>query len=80
VVEVTLKHHKLPESMHGGILDHLIRDGDLTQYGLGNALTRYSQDIESYETATTLEEIGAQVMAMDERSWSSLMDLANTLS
>jgi hypothetical protein len=39
VVEVTLKRHKLPETMHSGILDHLSRDGDLSQYGLGNALT-----------------------------------------
>jgi len=80
VVEVTLKHHKLPETMHGGILDHLIRDGDLSQFGLGNALTRYSQDVESYDTATQLEEIGADVMAMDERSWSRLTDLAEAMS
>ena len=80
VVEVTLKHHKLPETMHGGILDHLIRDGDLSQFGLGNALTRYSQDVESYETATQLEEIGAEVMAMNEPSWSRLTDLAEAMS
>ena len=80
VVEVTLKQHKLPDTMHGGILDHLIRDGDFSQYGLGNALTRYSQDLESYETATQLEEIGADVMAMGERTWSSLMDQATALT
>jgi hypothetical protein len=79
VVEVTLKQHKLPDHMHGGILDHLIRDGDLSQYGLANALTRYSQDVEGYETATTLEEIGADVMAMDERAWSKLTALASAL-
>ena len=80
VVEVTLKQHKLPDTMHGGILDHLIRDGDLSQYGLANSLTRYSQDVENYETATTLEEIGADVMAMDERNWSRLTELASALS
>jgi hypothetical protein len=80
VVEVTLKQHKLPETMQGGILDHLIREGDLSQYGLGNAFTRYAQDLESYESATQLEEIGADVMAMDERAWSRLTDLATALS
>jgi hypothetical protein len=80
VVEVTLKQHTLSETLHGGILNHLIRDGELSQYGLGNAFTRYSQDVESYETATQLEEIGADVMAMDERSWSSLTDLAKAMS
>jgi hypothetical protein len=79
VVEVTLKQHKLPETMHGGILDHLLREGDLTQYGIANALTRYSQDVDSYETATELEEIGADIMAMDERAWSRLTNLANAI-
>jgi len=44
-----------------------------------NALTRYSQDVDSYETATELEEIGADIMAMDERAWSGLMDLAKAM-
>jgi hypothetical protein len=80
VVKVTLKHHKLPDTMHGGIVDHLIRGGDLSQYGLGNALTRYSQDLESYESATRLEEIGTDVMAMGEQAWFRLTDLAKALS
>jgi len=79
VVEVTLKQHKLPETMQSGILDHLIRDGDRSQYGLANALTRYSQDVDSYETATELEEIGADVMAMDERAWSRLTERAEAM-
>jgi hypothetical protein len=80
VVEVTLKHHKLPDHMRSGILDHLSRDGDRSQYGLANAVTRYSQDVDSYETATELEEIGADIMAMDERAWSRLTDWAKTLN
>jgi hypothetical protein len=80
VVEVTLKQHKLPGTMQSAILDHLIREGDLTQYGIANALTRYSQDVDSYETATELEEIGADVMAMDERAWSRLTELAKAMS
>jgi hypothetical protein len=79
VVEVTLKHYKLPETMQSGILDHLIREGDLSQYGLGNAFTRYAQDLESYESATGLEEVGADVMAMDEGSWSRLTTLAKAM-
>ena len=80
VVEVTLKHHKLPDHMRSGILDHLRRDGDRSQYGLANAVTRYSQDVDSYETATELEEIGANIMAMDERAWARLTGLAKALN
>lgn len=31
-----------------GVLQHLIEDGDFTLYGLANAVTRFSQDVESY--------------------------------
>ena len=47
-----------------GILQHLIEDGDFTLYGLANAVTRFSQDVESYDRATKLEEIGYSVMTM----------------
>lgn len=80
VVEVTVSQHKLPESMNSGILEHLIRDGDLTQYGLGNAITRYSQDVEDYQQATELETIGASVMAMNDSQWDNLTALATALS
>ena len=39
-------------------------DGDYTLYGLANAVTRYSQDVESYDRASKLEEIGYTVMTM----------------
>ena len=42
----------------------LIEDGDFTLYGLANAVTRFSQDVESYDRATKLEEIGYSVMTM----------------
>ena len=81
VVEVTLKYHKLPETMHewDSGSSHSVT-GTCRNTGVGNALTRYSQDLESYETATQLEEIGADVMAMNERSWSRLTDLAQAMS
>jgi len=41
-----------------GVLQHLIEAGDFTLYGLANAVTRFSQDVESYDRATKLEEIG----------------------
>lgn len=33
-------------------------------YGLANAVTRYSQDVESYDRASKLEEIGYQIVTM----------------
>lgn len=55
-----------------GILDHLIREGDLTMYGFANAVTRYAQDVESYDRSTELEEIGYNVLTMPAHTWRDL--------
>jgi hypothetical protein len=55
-----------------GILDHLIRGNDLTMYGFANAVTRYAQDVHSYDRSTELEAIGYNIMTMPERTWHNL--------
>ena len=55
-----------------GILNHLIREGDLSLYGLSNAITRYAQDVYSYDRSTELEGIGYNVLTMPERAWNRL--------
>lgn len=58
-----------------GILDHLIRGGDLTMYGLSNAVTRYAQDVHSYDRSTELESIGYDILTMTPRQWKTLNDV-----
>ena len=48
----------------GDIMRHLVADQDFTLYGLANAITRYSQDVPSYDRATKLEGIGYNVLNM----------------
>lgn len=55
-----------------GILDYLIRGGDLTLYGLSNAITRYAQDVTSYDRSQELESIGYDVMTMPGKTWRNL--------
>lgn len=55
-----------------GILDHLIRDGDYSLYGFSNAITRYAQDVTSYDRSTELEQIGYSVLTMKPRVWADL--------
>ena len=64
VVEVTGKKVGLLEAEQGDVLTHLIQGGDLSQWGLVNAITRTSQDIADYERATELERLGGVVLAM----------------
>lgn len=55
-----------------GVFDRLVKDRDFTQWGLVNALTRYSQDVSSYERANELEEFGGKILALDSHSWRNL--------
>lgn len=68
-IEVMRKTFQLTESESEGILAHLVRGGELTQYGLLNAVTRHAQDLESYSRSTDLEEIGGKILEMPDSAW-----------
>lgn len=69
VVELTGKTFDLNQSEQDNILNYLIQGGNLSLYGLSNAITRASQDVESYDRATALEGIGWQVATMEPAQW-----------
>lgn len=72
VVELTGKTYGFNTDEQDSILRYLISGGDLSKYGLSNAITRASQDVESYDRATALEGIGWQVAAMPATQWKEL--------
>ena len=53
-VAVLANRHGLNDTERGGVLRHLIREGDLSGYGVVNAVTHYSQEVEDYDRATEL--------------------------
>jgi hypothetical protein len=54
-VEVTRKQLNLTDDEQSSVLHHLAEGGDLSLYGLTNAVTRTSQDLIDYDRATELE-------------------------
>jgi hypothetical protein len=73
VVEVTAKRFDLRDQERGGVLNALIEAGDLSQYGLSNAITRYSQqDDVAYARATELERLGGEILDLSPRDWQAL--------
>ena len=72
VIELTGKSYALNTSEQDSILNYLIQGGDLSLYGLSNAITRASQDVESYDRATALEGIGWQVATMPAAQWKEI--------
>lgn len=69
VIELTGKTYDISQPEQDSILNYLIQDGDLSLYGLTNAITRASQDVESYDRASALETIGWQVATMPAAQW-----------
>jgi hypothetical protein len=63
-VELTAKQYGFTKTEEAGILQHLIEGGDLTLWGLSNAVTRASHDACDYDRATTLEGAGWQIATM----------------
>jgi len=69
VLEVAAKRFSFTDGEKGSVLKHLIEGHDLSAFGLGNAITRASQDVESYDRATELEAIGGEVFQLPAKTW-----------
>jgi len=76
VVKLTAREFALTEEEGNGVLQYLIEGNDLSCYGLANAVTRHSQDIENYDRASDLEVIGYNVMSMTRAQWNRLNQAA----
>lgn len=72
MVELTATDYGLSKSEGSGVLDHLIREGELSLYGLANAVTRAAQDVESYDRSTAMESIGYTILGMSREKWNRL--------
>ena len=73
---MTAKILPLSEGEQGSVLRHLIDGGDLTQWGLSNAVTRHSQDVDSYDRATELERMGGQIVELNPSQWNTIAEEA----
>lgn len=72
VIELTGKTFGINQDEQDSVLKYLIEGGDLTKYGLSNAMTRASQDIDSYDRATEFENLGWTIATMPQEQWKAL--------
>jgi hypothetical protein len=72
VVEVTAKRCGLTEPERGSVLRHLVEGGDLSRYGLANAITCASQEVDDYDRATDLERLGGEIIELPRQAWQAL--------
>lgn len=76
VVEVTAKKYGFSEGEKTSVLHHLINGGDLSKYGLHNAITRTAEDLDSYDRASQFEQIGGLVVELPRSEWKTIQKAA----
>jgi hypothetical protein len=75
-IEVLSERLLLAQSETDNILGHLIRGGDLSRYGLINAVTRTAEDVHDYDRATELEGIGNRILDLPASDWRVIAEAA----
>lgn len=76
VIEVTAKRFDLTEGEGNSILKNLIAGGDLSQFGLLNAITKTAETVSDYDRATEFERIGGKVIELAANDWAVLSKAA----
>lgn len=72
VMEAIGKRLDLSEGEKDGVLGHLIAGGDLSRWGVANAVTRFAEDASDYDRATEFERMGGAVIELPPTDWERL--------
>ena len=75
-VEVLANRYTLNDTERAGVLRHLIVQSDLSGYGLINAVTHYSQEVDDFDRATKFEALGGQLIKPAPTEWMGLAHAA----
>jgi hypothetical protein len=73
-VEVLANRYALNETERSGVLRHLIVEGDLSAYGIVNAVTHFSHDVEDYDRATEFEALGGKLIELPAGEWKEMAE------
>lgn len=68
-IEEVTRRSPLLESEKGGILAFLAAGGDMTGWGLANAVTAFSSTVDDYDRATELESLGGKLVDLSTSEW-----------
>lgn len=75
-IELLADDFSITDGERSGILRHLIEGGDLSRYGVMNAVTRTAEDLPDYDRATEFEMIGGRILDLPQGAWSRIAQAA----
>jgi hypothetical protein len=71
-VEVLGDSLGLTDGEQGGVLRHLIEGGDLSRWGVANAVTRFAQDVPDYDRDDELQLAGGKIIDLPKSDWEQI--------
>lgn len=71
-VQLLADEVNLSEGEKNSVMEHLLRDGDYTQWGMLNAVTRTAEDVTSYDRSIELERLGGEILDYNPKQWNKL--------
>lgn len=71
-VDNVAKEFELIEPEKNLVLTNLLQEGDMSKYGLMNAVTAMSKKVENYDRATDMERLGGEIIELTPREWDGL--------
>ncbi|WP_328595881.1 hypothetical protein [Rugamonas aquatica] len=68
-VEVLANRFDINHEERAGILRQMVMGGDMSGYGLLNAVTAHAQEVVNYDRATELEQVVGLMLGLNQRQW-----------
>jgi Domain of unknown function (DUF932) len=75
-VEVLSKKISVNEGEQGGILRSLIEGGDLSRWGILNAVTHQAHSASTYDRSVEFEQLGGRVLDLPKSDWTEILEAA----
>ncbi len=75
-VEKLAKAFTFSEKESNGVLEHLIKGGDMSKWGAVNAVTSLANDVDSYDRAVELQEVGGKLLDLPTTQWQRITEAA----
>lgn len=75
-IEVLARKVGATDGERGGILRSLIEGGDLSRWGIVNAITHQAHGVESYDRAVEFESMGGRLVDLPVTEWKEILEAA----
>lgn len=79
-VAAIAKSYQLPQMESNEVLKNFLRDGDMTKWGMANAITAVANgDAVSYDRAAELETLGGRIITLTPGEWKDVSNAVTPL-